>query len=121
MPIDKKTVKRDYKSTITPMGIYRLHDTQTGRSVIAGDRNLNSVMGRFRFVMGGAGAQPGGPFSDPQLYADYQDHPQAFVFEILESVDVIACATYEDAADQLKALLKEALPRYMSLPQYVQK
>ena len=121
MPIDKKAAKRDYKNTITPMGIYRLHDTQTGRSVIGADRNLNSVMGRFRFVIAGAAAQPGGPFSDPQLYADYRDHPHAFVFEILESVDVAACATYEDAADQLEALLKEALPLYASLPQYMQK
>ncbi len=121
MAIDKKAAKEAYKNTIPPMGIYCLCDEQTGRCVIAGDRNLPSVMNRFRFLMGGGGAQPGGPFSDPRLFADYADHPNAFRYEVLESVDVAKCATREEAADKLEALLKEALPRYADRPQYIYK
>ncbi|MDR3050895.1 MAG: hypothetical protein LBU67_04155 [Oscillospiraceae bacterium] len=121
MPIDKKAAKLQYKSALTPMGIYCLRDGQSGRCVIAADRNLPSVMGRFRFLMGGAGPQPAGPFSDPDLYRDYADHPGAFTFEVLEQVDTAKCATYEEAADKLAALAKDALPRYASRPQYHQK
>jgi hypothetical protein len=121
VPIDKKAAKLAYKSAITPMGVYCLRDTQTSRCVIAGERNLNSVMGRFRFLMGGGGAQPAGPFSDPRLYADYADHPEAFAFEVLERVDVDRCATYEEAVEKLDALVKAALPRYAGTPQYAYK
>jgi DNA-binding CsgD family transcriptional regulator len=121
MPIDKKAARQAYKHTIPPMGLYCLRDRRSGRCVIAGDRNLNSVMGRFRFLMGGPAAQPAGPFSDPALYADYRDHPDDFTFEVLESVDVAKCATYEEAADKLDALLKEALPRYADRARYAQK
>ncbi len=129
MPIDQnsskkaaqKAAKQAYKSAITPMGVYRLLDTRSGRSVISADRNLPSVMGRFRFLMSGGGAQPGGPFSDPELYRDYTDHPDAFTFEVLEAVEIEKCATYEEAADQLAALLKAAQGKYADWPQYVQK
>jgi hypothetical protein len=121
MPIDKKAAKQAYKSAITPMGIYCLRDTQTGRCVIGGERNLDSVMGRFRFLMGCGSAQPAGPFSDPRLYADYADHPDAFTFEVLERVDVERYATAEEAVDKLDALMKEALPRYADVAQYAYK
>ncbi len=121
MPIDKKAAKLAYKSTITPMGIYCLTDTHTGRSVIAAEKNLNSVFSRFRFMMGGSGPQPAGPFSDPQLYADYKDHPDAFELAILEQVDTAKCASYEEAVDKLEQLCKGMASRYADRPQYLYK
>ncbi len=121
MTIDKKAAKLAYKNAITPMGIYCVRDGISGRCVIAADRNLPSVMNRLRFVAGGATPQPAGPFSDPQLYADYKDHPQAFTFEVLDAVDVTKCATYEEAAEQLADLEKAAKQKYADRMQYLYK
>lgn len=117
MAIDKKAAKLAYKNTIPPMGIYCITDAQSGRSVIAADRNLPSVMNRFSFLQHG-GTQPAGPFSDPQLYKDYLERPEAFSFEILEQVDVAKCATYEEAVEKLEALQKGLRARYADRPQY---
>lgn len=106
MPIDKKAAKQAYKNTIPPMGVYRILDQQTGRYVVASDRNLDSVTGRFNFVMESAGIQPGGPYSDPQMFEDYRDHGAEFVIEVLAKVDIAKCATYQEAVDQLEPLYK---------------
>ena len=121
MAIDRKAAKLAYKSTITPMGIYCLRDGQSGRCVVAAERNLPSVMSRVRFIAEFGGTPPAGPLSDPRLGQDYRDHPEAFTFEVLEAVDVSLCATYEEAADKLRALEKAAQGRYAHLPRYIAK
>ena len=121
MPIDRKAAKATYKNTITPMGIYCLRNSLTGRCVVAADHNLPSVMGRLRFIAGLGSAQPGGPFSDPQLCKDFSEHPEAFVFDILEEVDISKCASYEEAADKLEVLERAARHRYDHLQRYLTK
>lgn len=106
MPIDKKAAKEAYKSTVTPMGVYRILDQQTGRFLLAADRNLNGAQGRFKFLIL-SGVQPGGPLSDPQMFEDYRDHPDSFTFEVVEQVDTEKYPTYNEAADQLERLMKK--------------
>lgn len=118
MAIDKKAAKLAYKNTIPPMGIYCIRNSQNGRCVIAADRNLPSVMNRLSFMQHETSAQPAGPFSDPQLFKEYRENPEAFVFEILEQVDVAKCATYEEAAEKLEALQKGLRVRYADREQY---
>ena len=117
--IDRKAAREAYKNAITPMGIYCLRDTVTGRCVIAAERNLNSAQSRFQFLMrNNTTPPPGGPLSDPQLLADYRDHAEAFQFEILEEVDTAKCASYEEAANRLAALWRDTHKKYASWPQY---
>lgn len=104
MPMDKKAAKLAYKNTVTPMGVYQIADRQTGRFLLARDRNLDSAPNRFQFFMNTGSVQPAGPFSDPQIFADYTDHPDAFHYEIIVRVDTEKFPTYEEAADELERL-----------------
>lgn len=107
MPIDKKAARSAYKNTVTPMGVYRVVDQQSGRFLLAADRNLSGAQGRYRFFLSAGTVQPGGPFSDPQLFADFRDHPDAFSFEIVEQVDSEKFPTYNEASDELDRLIKK--------------
>lgn len=118
MPIDKKAAKKAYKNTITPMGVYRILDRQTGRYLLGADRNLGSSQNRFQFMMMSGRPTSAGPFSDPQMFADYQDHPDAFTFEVVAEVDLEKHLTYEEAAYALDKLYAEQAPLFPEEQRY---
>ena len=71
----------------------------------------------FNFVMRW-GNQQIGPFGDKQLRADYDDHADAFTFEIVETVDQDKCESRQDALDALDKLFEDVCARYEGQEQY---
>lgn len=120
MPFDRRAAKLAYKQTVTPMGVYLIRDTHTNRILLGKSTNVPSVKNHFHFIMRW-GNDPIGPFGDAQLRADYQDHPDAFTFEIVETVDQDKCESRQDALDALDTLFETVCARYEGESQYTRK
>lgn len=120
MPFDRRAAKLAYKQTVTPMGVYCIRDTVSGRILLGSSTNVPSVNNHFRFAMRW-GNDPHSPFSDAQLKQDYADHPDAFTFEILETVDQDKCESRAQAIEQLAQLYDLVQEQYASAAQYATK
>ena len=64
------------------------------------------------------GNDPIGPFCDQQLHADYDDHADAFTFEIVDTVDQEKCESRQDSLEALDALYEKICQRYADVPQW---
>lgn len=117
MTFDRRAAKLAYKQTVTPMGVYLIRDTQTGRILLGKSTNVPSVKNHFHFIMRW-GNDPIGPFSDAQLHADYADHADAFTFEIVDTVDQDQCESRQDALDALDTLFEKICMQYEGACQY---
>lgn len=117
MSIDKKAAKLAYKQMQTPMGVYCVRDNRTGRLLLGKSPNVVSVKNHFFFVMRW-GNSPIGPFSDPQLQADFADHPDDFTVEVVETVDLTKCESREEALQKLDDLEEAVRARFADAPQY---
>jgi hypothetical protein len=89
---------RAYKETPRPMGVYRVHNTVSGKSLIGSSTDLTAVLNRqqaqLRF-----GGHP-----DRRLQADWNAlGPDAFVFEVLDTLEPRDEPDY-DAGTELDAL-----------------
>lgn len=117
MSIDKKAAKLAYKQSQTPMGVYCVRDGKTGRCLLGASPNVTSVKNHFFFIMRW-GNDPIGPFSDPQLRADFADHPDDFTVEVVETVDLTKCQDRAEALSHLEALESIIRARFEGVPQY---
>ena len=57
-------------------------------------------------------------FCDQQLHADYDDHADAFTFEIVDTVDQEKCESRQDSLEALDALYEKICQRYADVPQW---
>ena len=79
--MDRKELIQQYKQRRPPMGVYRVHNTVSGRALVAASTDLSSILNRHRaqLSMGGHSAR--------ELQADWNEHgPDSFVFEILDTL-----------------------------------
>ena len=96
--MDRKALIREYKETRQPMGVYRVRNTLTGKSLIGTSTNLPGMLNRQRWQLT-MGAHP-----NRELQKDWNEHgPDAFAFEVLDTLAAPDRPAY-DPADDLRAL-----------------
>jgi len=79
--MDKRTLKRQYKESEIPAGIYRVVNTQTDRSLVGSSVNLPAILNRHR------GELKLGAHRNQQLQRDWNEFGEAaFAFEILDTL-----------------------------------
>ena len=92
--MDRKALIREYKQRRPPMGVYRVHNTVTGRSLVAASKDLPSILNRHRAQLN-LGAHP-----SKALQADWAAHgPASFVFEVLDTLSPSDAPDYDPTAD----------------------
>ena len=79
---DRKAIKREYKETYQPAGVYQLRNTVDGRVYVASSKNLPAIRNRLRMQL------DGGTFVMlPELQRDWTAlGGDKFVFETLEEL-----------------------------------
>src|SRR3954453_15546397 len=79
--MDKRTLTRDYKEAKIAAGVYRVHNTQTDRSLVGSSVNVTERLNRQR-----AGLKMG-RHENKELQRDW-DHlgDGAFAFEVLDTL-----------------------------------
>jgi len=96
--IDKKEIKKRYKETVPPMGVYLIRNTINGKIFIGSSKNLNGKSNSFRFQLSA------GLHINAKLQADYTQSGEAnFIFEVLDRLEPKEDLSY-DYTDDLKTL-----------------
>ncbi len=94
----RRALIRRYKETPRPMGVFRVHNTVSDRSLVGASRDLPSVLNRERFQLG-HGSHP-----IRALQEDWNRlGPEAFVFEVLDTLSP-ADRSESQLADDLAVL-----------------
>ena len=79
--MDRKALTRAYKETPRPMGVYRIRNTVTGKSLVASSINLPAILNRHQ-----AALRLGG-HTNKALQKDWNElGPEAFAFEVLDTL-----------------------------------
>jgi hypothetical protein len=79
--MDRKELIQQYKQRRPTMGVYRIHNTISGRALVAASTDLPSMLNRHRAQLSMGGHSSRG------LQADWSEHgPGSFVFEILDTL-----------------------------------
>lgn len=98
--MDRKELKRQYRDTPRPMGIYRIRNRHDGRALIASSTDLGAILNRHRAQLG-FGSHP-----DGVLQRDWSElGAEAFDFEILDTLEPDDSPGYDPARD-LEVLLE---------------
>jgi group I intron endonuclease len=80
--INKSEIKRNYKQTLTPMGIYQLKNLANGKILIGSSKNLPARKNRFEMELSIEN------FSDQGLLNDVRKFGKdKFVFEVLDYLE----------------------------------
>ena len=80
---DRKAIKREYKETYRPAGVYQLRNTSTGRILVGSSKNLPAISNRLRMQLDG-----GTYVLHPELQRDWKAlGGDTFVFEVLEELE----------------------------------
>lgn len=80
---DRRSLIREYKDTPRPAGVYRVHNTKNGRSLVGSSANLPGILNRHRFAL------ENGSHLDKELQADWNKLGEAaFEFEVLDELDL---------------------------------
>lgn len=112
--MDRKARIRQYKESRRPMGIYRIRNLTSGRTLIGTSTDLPSILNRHRAQLR-LGVHPSRMFQQEwnELGAD------AFAFEILDTLEPPADPIYDPSDDLrvLEALWQERL-RASDTPMY---
>jgi hypothetical protein len=96
--MDRKAMIRQYKETRRPMGIYRIRNIVSGRTLIGTSIDLPSILNRHRAQLR-LGAHP-----SRMLQQEWKDlGPDSFVFEVLDTLTPPEDPAY-DSADDLRVL-----------------
>ena len=104
--MDRKAQIRRYKQTPRPMGVFRVRNTASARSLVGTSVDLPSMLNRQRFQL------ESGAHSDRGLQADWDaGAPCAFEFEVLDTLEPLDDPGYDPAADleMLKTVWVERL------------
>ena len=96
--MDRKALTRAYKETPRPMGVYRIRNTVSGRSLVASSINLPAILNRHQ-----AALRLGG-HTNKTLQKDWNElGPEAFAFEVLDTL-APSDKPGDKPADDLRAL-----------------
>jgi hypothetical protein len=80
---DRKAIKREYKESYRPAGVYQLRNTATGRTFVGSSPNLPAMFNRLRMQL-----DAGNYVMLPELQRDWKTFgADAFVFETLEELE----------------------------------
>jgi hypothetical protein len=107
--MNKKELTRAYKQNRRPMGIYRVHNTTNGRSLVGRSVDLPAILNRERAQL------RLGVHRNAALQRDWnQLGPEAFVFEVLDTLTAPDVPDYDPAEDLkvLEALWLERLEAF---------
>ena len=92
--MSKKDLKREYKQTLRPMGVFQIHNLTNEKIFIGSTPNLDSVFSKNKFQL------DAGIHFSKTLQADWQKFgADSFIFEILEEVFPREDSNYDYAAD----------------------
>jgi hypothetical protein len=95
----RKELIRAYKETRRPMGVYRVHNTRHDRSIIGRSVDLPSILNRERAAL------RLGAHRNEALQRDWNElGPDAFTFEILDTITPPEGQPSYDPADDLEVL-----------------
>jgi len=95
---DRRELKRQYRETARPMGVFRIHDTAEGRSHVGRSVDLPAMLNRQRFQL------ESGDHPDKRVQAAWNaSDGTGFEFETLDTIEPLDEPGY-DPADDLDAL-----------------
>ena len=96
--LDRKALARQYKETRRPMGIYRVRNISTGKSLVGTSTDLPGMLNRQRFQL------QGGLHPDKELQKDWVElGSENFAFEVLDQLQPKEDPTV-DPSDDLSIL-----------------
>ena len=96
--IDKKEIKKRYKETLPPMGIYQIKNLVSGKILVGSSKNLNGKSNSFKFQLNL------GSHMNKELQNDYNKYGEEnFSFEVLDYLEPKEGITYDYTKD-LEAL-----------------
>jgi hypothetical protein len=96
---DRKAIKREYKETYRPAGVFQLRNTTNGRLFVGSSPNLPAMSNRLRMTL-----DAGTYVLHPELQRDWKAlGGDAFVFEVLEELEPPEGPGW-DPSDDLAAL-----------------
>ena len=99
-PSDRKARIREYKQTSLPAGVYRVHNTAKGKSLVGSSVNLPGMLNRQQFQL------ENGSHPDVELQADWNElGPGAFGFEVLDRLEPKEDSAH-DPTDELDVLVE---------------
>lgn len=96
--MDRKALKREYKESRRPMGVYQVRNTVIDKSLVGSSTDLPSMLNRHRAQL------RMGVHVNRALQGDWNDlGPEAFEFEVLDALPASDEPTY-DPSDDLRTL-----------------
>jgi len=79
--VDRKALRRDYKETPRPAGVYRVRNTAQRRALVGSSPNLPGILNRHRFQL------DDGSHTDKELQRDWRAlGADAFSFDVLDEL-----------------------------------
>jgi len=105
----KKELKKEYKQTHTPMGVYQIRNLVNGKVLVSAALNLPGIFNSKRFQL------KMGSYPNERLQADWNEFgSENFVFEILDELEATEGPDYNYRADltSLEELWLEKLEPY---------
>lgn len=79
--MDKAEIKKNYKISLTPMGVYQIKNLVTGKIFIGGSKNLQARINRHKFEL------KFGSEAIKELQEDYNKYGEEnFTFEIIDEL-----------------------------------
>lgn len=97
--MNRKALSRAYKETRRPMGVYQVRNTRDGRVLVGRSVDLPAILNRERTQL-----QFGG-HRNRELQRDWNElGPDAFAFEVLDTLEVPDGPPGYDPADDLRML-----------------
>ena len=97
--MNRKSLIRAYKETPRPMGVYRIHNTRDDRSLVGRSVDLPAILNRERVALR-CGSHP-----NAALQRDWATlGPDAFVFEVLDTLEAPEGQPDYDPTDDLRVL-----------------
>lgn len=92
--MDKKDLKREYKQTTRPMGVYQIRNLTNGKVLVGSSLNLSGIFNRHEFQL----KMNGHP--NKLLQAEWNESgSEDFAFEILEELLSRESSDYDYKAD----------------------
>lgn len=96
--INKSEIKKNYKQSLQPMGIYQIKNLVNNKILIGSSKNLPGRINRFKFSL------KFGAESNKELLEDYKKYGEgSFSFEILDILNPKEDPAY-DYTEDLKVL-----------------
>jgi hypothetical protein len=96
--MNKKEIKKQYKETVQPMGVFQIKNNQNSKIFIASSKNIHGKLNRTKFEL------KNGTYSNKEIQKDYNNAgDQGFSVDVLDILDPKEDLNY-DYSDDLKTL-----------------